>query len=133
MGGYFWGAACFLPTIAGRSLFFVIMAPFGGVMLGVFFRAIERNSGRDRAQLWFISIAAWATTFVVNRQVFHRYFEPITLVFLVIGVTLCCAPNQTESPRLRGRLIVLVIWQLGLTLLGVGEAFGWTWLAPLRR
>jgi hypothetical protein len=132
-GGYFWGAASVLPTVANRSLLFLTLAPLGGAMLGWFFRAIERGSGRQSARLWLAATASWAATFLVNRQVFHRYYEPIILVFLVIGATLAAPGERESTARFAARLSLLSLAQLGLTLLGISEAFGFGWLAGYRR
>jgi hypothetical protein len=132
-GGYFWGAVCLLPNVADRSLLFLFAAPLGGVIVGAVFRAIGRASGRVSALLWLVAVASWAATFVINRQVFHRYYEPMVLVFLVMGSALSMTTGDSENSRSWKGLSVLASLQIALTLSGIAEAFGLPSIAGLRR
>jgi hypothetical protein len=67
--------------------------------------------GNNQAAIVFLAgFTAWVVTFVVNRQVFHRYFEPTILVFLIALVPMLVR----DAPHLRR-------WRLGLAFCSAGQ------------
>lgn len=117
-GGYLWSLVALLPTIGGRSLLFVLLAPLGLAMAVALWRELRTSAASWRADLWLISFGAWASTFLVNRQVFHRYFEPTTLVLLILAFGL--GDRQVLGGRARLRLAACAAIQVLGTL---GTAF----------
>ena len=97
-GGYLWWASNRLPVIGHGSLLFVLLAPAGAALLAVMTRRLVRQAGSRLAWLWLGSFLAWAATALSNRLVFHRYFEPTILVFLVFWVS--CSWFAPSPPRL---------------------------------
>ncbi len=82
-GGYLWNLAGLLPTLGGRSLVFLLLAPLGGATLAVLVRRLRIDAGAATALLWVTAFVAWAAAMAANRQVFQRYYEPVLLVLLV--------------------------------------------------
>jgi hypothetical protein len=102
-GGYFWWCAAHLPVIGGRSVLFLVTAPLGGMLIGVMTGRLVQRAGRDTGWLWLCSFASWAFSFLPNRLVFHRYYEPATLIFLTFWTVLLVRSEGTEihsRPRL---------------------------------
>jgi len=116
-GGYLWNLAGHLPTPAGRSLVFLGLAPLGGSFAGMLFERLRAESGRTTAWLWLASYAAWLLSYAPSRLVFHRYFEPATLVFLVFWLLLIVRARQDRGPVWRLPLGVLTTGQIMITLL----------------
>lgn len=100
-GGYLWSLVAWLPVFAGRSLLFLLLAPVGLAMAVALWRELRTSMPTWRADLWSISFVAWASTFLVNRQVFHRYFEPTTLIFFILAFGLGKRAALGNPGRLR--------------------------------
>ena len=132
-GGYFWGLVCLLPAIGDRSIFFIVLAPLGAALLAIFYLEIGRSAGSKFALIWATAVVAWASTFLVNRQVFHRYFEPMSLVLLIIGVALARKGRGAPPRLLKFALILLTLLQVGITIATTSEAFGVQMLRHWRR
>jgi hypothetical protein len=117
-GAYFWAAVERLPAAGERSLFFAVLSPLGGAVLAIFGVELFRAAAPWLARLWLVAVAAWASTFLINRQVFHRYFEPLALVFLIFAVTAMGVTGH-RGPGRSGRLALLSLsaLQLAITLL----------------
>lgn len=99
-GGYLWWCAARLPVIGGRSVFFLVLTPLGGLLLGVMAHRLIRRAGGEAGWLWLCSYGCWAGAFLPSRLVFHRYFEPATLVFLTLWVVLLMrAPEPDHRAR----------------------------------
>ncbi|HEX2852735.1 MAG TPA: hypothetical protein VHO24_05810 [Opitutaceae bacterium] len=113
-GGYLWAVAGQLPAIGGRSLFFILLAPLGGALLGAMIMRLAHQAGRDVAALWSVSYLAWAATFLPNRLVFQRYFEPMTLVFLIFWILLMLRAKPDSALQTK-RLHLLTAAQLLVT------------------
>ena len=116
-GGYLWNLAEHLPAPAGRSIVFLGLAPLGGVILGTLFARLRAESSRATAWLWLASYATWLLSSAPNRLVFHRYFEPATLVFLVFWVLLVLRARPAQGPAWFAPLGVLASGQFTITLL----------------
>jgi hypothetical protein len=116
-GGYLWNLAEHLPAPAGRSLVFLGLAPLGGAIVGMLFERLRTESGRATAWLWLASYATWLLSYAPNRLVFHRYFEPATLVFLVFWLLLIRRARPDRSPAWCVPLGVLATGQVMITLL----------------
>jgi hypothetical protein len=115
-GGYLWAAVAHLPVLSSRSIVFLILAPCGGALFANMSLVLFRFVGRERGILWLGSYLAWAATFLPNRQIFQRYFEPTTLVFLVLWLLLLLQ----YWPELRAKrpqwLLTLAVVQVLITL-----------------
>lgn len=74
-GGMFWEIVKLMPTLGERSILFMLLAPIGSAVIGILWHEMSRNNRKKESLIWISSVAAWSATFVVNRQVFHRYFE----------------------------------------------------------
>jgi hypothetical protein len=115
-GGYLWSATPHLPVVGQRSVLFVILTPLGAALLAVMSRRLARQSGAGVAWLWLGSFLAWAATSLSNRLVFHRYFEPTILVFLIFW-SLLLLRSPVPSPAIRPvRLYALAVGQGLITL-----------------
>jgi hypothetical protein len=85
-GGYFWEIVKRLPQIFDRSIFFILLAPLGAAFIAIFYLKMRESAQGNKSLLWLSAVASWAITFVINRQLFHRYYEPMILVFLILTV-----------------------------------------------
>lgn len=126
-GGYLWNLAEYLPVVAHRSVVFIVLTPLGGALLVAFASQIARKIGRFEALAWLGSYAAWAATFLPNRFAYQRYFEPMTLVFLILWALLLLRKSPQSHWR-TGWLWTLGAGQGALTLL---TAHYQTWIAPV--
>lgn len=99
-GGYLWSLAGRLPAPGGRSVVFLILAPCGGALLALLTAALHRYCGQNWAILWLGSFSSWALMFLPNRQVFHRYFEPMILIFLVLWLYGVSRHSRAGAKRL---------------------------------
>jgi hypothetical protein len=124
-GGYFWPLIASLPAPGHRSLFFLAAAPLGGALLGAMFTHLKRARGFTRAFIWISSYCAWAATFFPNRELFHRYYEPATLLFVIYWLGMAANEEELEGPQ-AAALGALAAVQLAITLV---FAFGRTFAA----
>jgi hypothetical protein len=113
-GGYFWAVVERVPNIRERSLFFLVLSPLGTLAAAGTWQLLRSRVGPEVANLWLFSIACWSATFLVNRQVFHRYFEPMVLVFVVTAAAVTSPGALTRGQRFR--VVVLAVLQAGGTL-----------------
>ncbi|MCW5550907.1 MAG: hypothetical protein KIS67_01950 [Verrucomicrobiae bacterium] len=115
-GGYLWEVARHLPVIWDRSVLFAAAAPVGAALVAIMFIEIKRTGATREAFLWIASVAGWGVSFVINRQVFHRYYEPMVLAFLLIAVFqlhTSASPKPMKLP-LR-RMMALGVMQIIIT------------------
>ncbi len=89
-GGYLWSAASRLPVFSGHLR--PVPRPhaaLGAALLAVMTRRLAHQAGAGVAWLWLgMSFLAWVATTLSNRLVFHRYFEPTILIFLIFWILL---------------------------------------------
>lgn len=116
-GGYLWSVAQRLPVLWERSSFFVVLAPVGCAFVVLMWRAIIRRGRVMEAWVWISSVAAWAGSLVVCRQVFQRYFEPTVLIFALLGVVLSMKENLPRSTRFK--LTIFTVAQVVITFVTV--------------
>jgi hypothetical protein len=114
-GGYLWEAAARFPLLGGRSVVFIVLAPCGGALLAIMTSALVRCGGRQMAALWLGSYGAWAATFLPNRQIFHRYYEPNTLMFLIFWLILFLRHSPDATFKRPLPLLALGAAQLTIT------------------
>jgi hypothetical protein len=115
-GGYLWSAGMWLPTVSGHSVLFFVLCGAGSLAVFLFWRGLRAQGESQSAAVFALGLAAWAATFVVNRQSFHRYFEPMILLFLIaIGPTIIA--HSTALRGWRWRMAVCGFIQLVLTFL----------------
>jgi hypothetical protein len=106
-----------MPAPAGRSIVFLGLTPLGGAMVGMLFERLKAETGRAMSYLWLASYAMWLLSYAPNRLVFHRYFEPATLVFLVFWLLLILRARPDRGFAWRAPLGVLTTGQVMITLL----------------
>ncbi|MBK9990040.1 MAG: hypothetical protein IPP19_04695 [Verrucomicrobia bacterium] len=82
-GGYLWNLADHLPAVQQRSLLFLVLAIIGAWAIHKIWSSLHTKNLHRESSLFFLTIIAWGSTFLVNRQVFQRYFEPTILVLLI--------------------------------------------------
>ena len=116
-GGHLWEVARILPAPFDRSIVFIALAPIGMILVIGFFRCIKDSRSPEQAQVWLAALAGWSFVYVFDHQVFQRYYEPMILVFLIIGAASRDSRALKEGRR---RLAVLTIVQMLLT-------FGTAW------
>ncbi len=124
-GGYWWNLAARLPVFGSVSLLFLVCVPFGFGLFGALARRLSEHAARPTAELWCMAFAAWAATTCANRLIFHRYFEPTTLVFLICWLALVLRANPSTPVR-RLPFLALTAIQSSLTLITThAQAYGW--------
>ncbi len=124
-GGYLWALAEHLPSGVAYSSLFLFLAPAGGAVLAMLVRRLWIEAGVSAALAWFAAYAGWFTSCMSNRQVYHRYFEPVTLVLLVCWLAMVVRARPSPEPRRIVPLAVLGGVQLVLTLVTAhGRTFG---------
>lgn len=114
-GGYLWNLSNYFPDLAGRNMLFIILCTFGTVAVARTWQSLKIRGNNQAAIVFIGGIIAWAATFLVNRQVFHRYFEPTILVFF-ISLVPALLPNASDLRRWRIGLALCGTAQLGITL-----------------
>ena len=116
-GGYLWALIAAIPAAFHRSVFLMVMAPLGGALLGAMCASLSRRAGRARAAIWAGSYGAWAATYLPNRQVFQRYYEPATLIFLILWLALSTDGLPAVRIRRMWPLAGVSLVQLAITFL----------------
>lgn len=112
-GGYLWSAAEKLPVVQGRSVLFLLLAPLGGAALACLISAVWKAAPSAPRVVWTTAFGGWAASGLVNQQTFHRYFEPMMLVLLILAVALV---YRAEPGRLdRRALLLLAVFQSAVT------------------
>lgn len=97
-GGYLWSLAAHLPHIAGRSPVFLVLAPLGTWALATV--ATELAAVRPRAAIVLgAGFAGWSLACCFNPLVFHRYYEPPVLAFLLLATGVLPAAEDRGSGR----------------------------------
>jgi hypothetical protein len=119
-GGYLWAAVEHLPIVLDRSVVFVVLAPIGGMLLAALIQEMLRSTTAWQTALWSIGLVAWASAFVINRQIFQRYYEPTLLIFLILAVAEII-PNlsSTETAVNRRSLVLFLCFQTAITVVTV--------------
>lgn len=116
-GGYWWSIAAHLPSVGHVSLLFLVLVPSGAVVAAALLRLLWRRRGSRTASLWAGAAVAWMATTLVNRLVFHRYFEPPLLVFLIAWIALLAGGQADFRLARRWPLVVLALLQLLTTVI----------------
>ena len=112
-GGFFWSIVQRMPAYGDRSLFFVLLSPVGSAVVGIIWHELQANNLKKEAMVWISSVIAWSSILVINRQVFHRYFEGQVLIFMLLSVFILGRNNS-------GKLVAGRRWPIGL--LSVAQA-----------
>jgi hypothetical protein len=120
-GGYLWTLAAHAPVFGHHSLAFALLAPAGGAALGGLLARLHGTGDWTRFSWWTLSFAAWVATTLPSRLAFHRYFEPMTLLFLIAWLLLVARAAPGRPADRRG-LVGLAVAQLVLTLLTAHRA-----------
>lgn len=114
-GGYLWNLAEYFPQLADRDLIFCLLCPLGTIAVAAVWQTLIAKGNHQAAVLFIVGLIAWTATFVVNRQAFHRYFEPTILVFF-ISLTPLLVQKTASLRRWRIGLALCSVAQLGVTL-----------------
>lgn len=120
-GGYLWTLAAHAPAPAQRSLVFGLLTPAGGALLGLLLGRLKATGDRAAFRWWAASLGAWMATTLPSRLAYHRYFEPMLFVFLIIWLLLLLRAVPSARADRRG-LGWLAAAQLLLTLLTAHRA-----------
>jgi hypothetical protein len=108
-GGPLWALAGQIPLVAGRAYIFLPLAAAGAGLLAL---AAWRLFARSPAfgLLWTWSLCAWLATCIVNRQIFHRYYEGPILGFWGLWILLMARGDGARSTKSRcGWLYLLAV------------------------
>jgi hypothetical protein len=92
--------------VLNRSVLLTALAAIGALTIATWAqRAVDRGRGRE-AGLLIVALVSWLAAQSANFQVWQRYFEPATLIFLSWLIAL--APPPLENGR----------WMLPLAVAG---------------
>ena len=116
-GGYLWEVIKYLPVLHDRSIFLMITAPLGVYTVSIFALKIRENGENQDFLLWLCLVTSWSISFIINRQIFHRYYEPVILIFLIIVCVKILGDIENKNHKgVYLSLIVLTLFQFGLSL-----------------
>jgi hypothetical protein len=106
-GGPLWALAGQIPLVAGRAYIFLPLAAAGAGLLAL---AAWRLFARSPAfgLLWTSSLCAWLATGIVNRQIFHRYYEGPILGFWGLWILLMAFGDSARFAKSRCVLLYLL-------------------------
>ena len=108
-GGYLWAATQHLPSIGGRSLVFILLTPAGAALLAVMISRLLQRANGIIAFPWIVAFAAWAVSSLPNTQIFHRYYEPAIIIFLILWTLLMLRAGAVARPAWLRLLSVIQI------------------------
>ncbi len=114
-GGYLWLLASIVPAVGGRSLVFLFLAPLGALALGITLRKMY-SLQPTAAVVFGVSFAAWASSSTLNPYVFHRYYEPGVLLFLIAASAMTQAQKASASLTTYVPLVVVSGVQLAISV-----------------
>ncbi len=124
-GGYWWTLAAHLPVFGHISVPFLVLAPLGAAFALAIVRRLWLEAGMEPCLLWLAVVVPWTAAMLTNRLVFHRYYEPPLLLFLIYWLALLAAARTGFRLTRRWPLVALALVQLALTLLTVhAQAYG---------
>jgi hypothetical protein len=124
-GGYLWNLAALLPAWGTSSPLFLLLAPLGGTMVALLFARLRETAGTGVASAWLVALLAWSLVGMANRQVFHRYFEPPALVFLICWLALWArARFRPAIMDLRPLLLLATVQLVATVITAHGRTFG---------
>jgi hypothetical protein len=112
-GGYLWELVRILPAPLDRSIVFMLLAPIGVVLVIGFYRGIRAMGHHQQALTWLISILAWSASFLPNRLIYQRYYEPMILIFCALAVAMSATIKLGNGQRLL--LLALTVIQVAIT------------------
>ncbi|MSR43859.1 MAG: hypothetical protein EXS15_00660 [Phycisphaerales bacterium] len=116
-GGPLWSVVQATPSIAGRSLVLLALAPLGGAVVAALLRgATERGNARCGWML-VASLVCMVSALSVNTQCWERYVDLPLLALLPLFVMIALDPSASwQRKRLARACVLLVIIQFGLSL-----------------
>jgi hypothetical protein len=106
-GGWMWGLVAHLPSVGQRSLFFMLVSPWGAALIVLLARLLWRQGQRREALLWSCSIGAWASSYIPGTNIYHHYFEAPLMIFFAVACAL--AARGTPGLRLAWWPIILLL------------------------
>jgi hypothetical protein len=83
MHGWLWEIAKRIPSVADRSLLFVVLAPIGALVLLSMWRAAALNERKRAATILLFAGVCWCAAQMMNAQAWHRYAEPPVLAGVI--------------------------------------------------
>ena len=116
-GGYLWVAAAYLPAWKGYSLLFLILVPVGASCLALIVDRLWMLRDRSVALVWLAAYVGWTFSGMLNRENYQRYFEPTTLLLLILWLMLVSSPSPTKATGSMVPLRILGVLQVVITLL----------------
>jgi hypothetical protein len=87
-GGPLWDMTLTFPSIGGRSLLFVLLAPFGAFGLYALFEAARANGRTRDAVVLLSAFLGFLAVQVVSYSLYQRYFEPWAMLLFVLLLSL---------------------------------------------
>lgn len=106
-GGPLWVLAGKVLLVDDRAYMFLPLSAAGaGLLAFAVWRLYEKSP--DFALLWAGSFGAWLTTGIVNRQVFHRYYEGPILGFWGLWILLMAVGDSGGRDKKRVGLLYLL-------------------------
>lgn len=115
-GGYWWNLAGHLPLFGQVSTLFLVLAPLGAIFGGALIHRLWCETDRDVTLVCVLIAGAWSAAMVASRLVFHRYYEPPVLLFLIFWIALIAFHRPRFRLLRRWPLLLLALGQLGVTL-----------------
>lgn len=120
-GGFLWPLIRSFPTIGDRSTFFFFAVPVGLSLVGAFYLLTAEAGARQEAAILSFSLGAWILSFVVSIQVFHRYFEPLIIIFFILSAAYRFR-NRLPSEWTDRALVAYTAFQLLFTCCSIYES-----------
>lgn len=107
-GGYLWSISSYLPSIYERSIFFIFLTILGSVLLSYIFYLLWISN----EVLIIVAFLSWLISNVGSFIVFHRYYEPMLILFISIFILKL---NKNTKYHLAGPAILAIIMLLIFT------------------
>ena len=121
-GGWLWEVVRRTPTVLNRSVLLGSLAIVGAATLATLWHRAE-NRGRTReCGLILVGLFSWMAAQSANFQVWQRYFEPATLIFLSWLIAL--APPPLDNARWVLPLAMVGLMLVTTVLLVHGDVYG---------
>lgn len=106
-GGPLWLLAGKLLLVDGRAYMFLPLSAAGaGLLAFAAWRLYEKSPAF--ALLWVGSLGAWLATGIVNRQIFHRYYEGPVLGFWGLWILLMAFGDSGQRDKKRLGVLYLL-------------------------
>jgi hypothetical protein len=115
MHGWLWEIAKRAPSVADRSLLFVVLAPIGALALLSMWRAASLNGRKRAATILLFAGVCWCAAQMMNAQAWHRYAEPPVLAGIVWLAVLASPAREARASWPKAVGLAAVAGPLALT------------------